>query len=112
MRSCSENAFGCEGVVCFCVTVRDLTLFGIREFLVWIAWMVGELAESMLDLVWLVIGSWSPLELIATCAFFGNCEYLLLYYTLGSYGHLVFLATLGSGCKVPYRRHGLRWYEW
>ena len=33
--------------------------------------MVGEFAESMLDLVRLPICSWSPLELIATCVFFG-----------------------------------------
>ena len=33
--------------------------------------MVGGLAESMLDLVHLAIGSWYPLELIATWVFFG-----------------------------------------
>ena len=33
--------------------------------------MVGEFSESILDLVRLTIGSWSPLELIATCVFFG-----------------------------------------
>ena len=51
--------------------VRDLVLTEIGSFRFWIAWMVYGLAESMLDMVRLVIGSWSPLELIATWVFFG-----------------------------------------
>ena len=35
------------------------------------ALMVGKFDASMLDLVRLAICSWSPLELIATCVFFG-----------------------------------------
>ena len=71
MRSCSVNALECEGVVNFCVTVQDIVLFAIGSFWVWIAWMVGKFAASMLDLVRLAIGYWSPLELIVTCVFFG-----------------------------------------
>ena len=52
----------------------DLVLVAIGSIKVWIDWMVGGFAESMFDLVHLEIGSWSPLEFIATCVFFRNCE--------------------------------------
>ena len=52
-------------------TVWDLAIFAIGSFRIWIAWMVGGFAEFMLDMVRLEIGSWSPLELISTCVFFG-----------------------------------------
>ena len=71
MSSCAANAMECEGLVQFCDTVWDIFLVAIGSFRVWIAWMVGGFAEFMLDLVRLAIGSWSPLELIATCVFFG-----------------------------------------
>ena len=61
MISFSANALECEGVVYFCDNVRDLVLAAIGSFRVWISWMVGRLDESMLDLIRLVIGSWSPL---------------------------------------------------
>ena len=51
--------------------MRDLVLVKIGSFRVWIAWMVGRLDAYMLDLVHFAIGSWSPLELIATWVFFG-----------------------------------------
>ena len=68
---CAANALECDGVVYFCDNVRDIVLVAIGSFRVWIAWMVGGLDESMLDLVRLAIGSWSPLELIANWVFFG-----------------------------------------
>ena len=71
MSSCASNALECDGVIYFCDNVRDLVLVAIGSFRVWIAWMVGGFAEFLLDLVHLAIGSWSPLELIATCVFFG-----------------------------------------
>ena len=71
MRSCVANALEFEGVVYFCVTVRDIFLFATGLVRVWTAWMVGEFAESMHDLVRLAIVSWSPLELIVTCLIFG-----------------------------------------
>ena len=37
MRSCVANALECEGVVYFCVNVRDLVLFAICSLGVWIA---------------------------------------------------------------------------
>ena len=55
-------------VVYFCDNVRDLVLSEIGSFRFW---MVGGIADSLLDLVRLVIGSWSPLELISTRVFFG-----------------------------------------
>ena len=51
--------------------MQDLVLYEIGSFMDWIAWMVGGLAGSMFDRVHLTIGSWSPLELIATWVFFG-----------------------------------------
>ena len=51
--------------------MRDLVLTAISSFRVWIAWMVNGLVESMLDLVRLVIGSWSPLEFTDNWVFFG-----------------------------------------
>ena len=71
MSSFSANAIECEGVVYFCVTVRDLVSFAIGSFRVWIACMVGKFSVSMLDLVRLAIGSWSPVELIVIFVFFG-----------------------------------------
>ena len=44
----------------------DLVLAEMGSFRVWIAWIVRGLVESMRDLVHLVIGSWSPLELTDT----------------------------------------------
>ena len=70
MISCSPNAIECDGVVYFCDNVQDLVLAAIGSFRVWIDWMVGGFVESMFDLVHLVIGSWSPLELTATWVFF------------------------------------------
>ena len=58
MSSYAANACECDGVVYFCDYVWDLVLAEIGSFRVWIAWMVGRLAESMLDLVCLAIGSW------------------------------------------------------
>ena len=71
MSSCASNALECDGVLYFYDNVRDLVLSAIGSFRVLIAWMVGGLAESMLDLVRLVICSSSPLELISTFVFFG-----------------------------------------
>ena len=76
MSSCAAKILEFEGVAYFCDTVRDLVLVAIGSFRFWIAWMVGGFAEFMLDLVRLAIGSWSPLDLIETCVFFGigsNC---------------------------------------
>ena len=61
MSSCAANDLGCDGVVYFFENVRDIVLVAIGSFRVWIAWMVGGLVESILDLVRLAIGSWSPL---------------------------------------------------
>ena len=58
MSSCVANSLECDGVIYFCDKVRDIVLSAIVSFEVWIAWMVGGLAESMLDLVRLEIGSW------------------------------------------------------
>ena len=69
MSSCAANALECEGVLYLCDTVRDIVLVSIDSFRVWIAWKVCEFSESVIELVRLVIGSWSPLELIATCFF-------------------------------------------
>ena len=71
MISFSANALECEGVVYFCYNERDIFLAAIGSFRFWIYWMVGGLVESMLDLVSLEIGSWSPLELTDTWVFFG-----------------------------------------
>ena len=92
MRSCAANSLECEGVVYFCVSVRDLVLFAIGSFRFWIAWMVRKFSVSMLDLVRLAIGSWSPAELIVTCVFL---EFLLTFVVLrpcklwpcGFFGH-------------------------
>ena len=70
MRICDDNALGCEEVVYICFTVRDLFLFTIGSFRFWIAWMVRKFAVSMLDLVYLAIGSRSSAELIVTCVLF------------------------------------------
>ena len=72
MRICDDNALGCEEVVYICFTVRDLFLFTIGSFRFWIAWMVRKFAVSILDLVCLAIGSFSPAELVVTCVFFEN----------------------------------------
>ena len=56
MRSCAANAHECEGVVYFCVTVRDIVIFAIGLFRFCISWMVCKFAVSMLDLVCLAIG--------------------------------------------------------
>ena len=71
MSSCADNALECDGVVYFCDNFWGIVLSAIGSFRVWIDWMVGGLAESMLDQVRLAIGSWSPLELIATWVFLG-----------------------------------------
>ena len=71
MRSCATNALECEGVVYVCVTVRKIVLLVIASFRVFIAWMVCKFSASILDLLHLEIDSWSSLELIATCVFFG-----------------------------------------
>ena len=55
--SCATNALECDGVVYFCDNVRDLVLAEIGSFRFCMAWMVGGLAEYMLDLVSLAIGS-------------------------------------------------------
>ena len=70
MSSCAANALECDGVLYLFDNVHYLVLAAIGSFRVWIASMVGRLAESRLDLVRLAIGSWSPLELIATWVFF------------------------------------------
>ena len=72
VSSCAANIIECEGVVYSCETVRDLVLVAIGSFRFWIAWMDGWFADFMIDLVRLAIGSWSPLEFIATCVFFGT----------------------------------------
>ena len=62
MSSCAAKALECDGVVYFYENVRDLVLAEIGSFRVWISWIFCGLVESMLDLVRLAIGSWSPLE--------------------------------------------------
>ena len=71
MNSCAANDLDYDSVVQLCENVQDLVLAAIGLFRVWIAWMVGGLDAYMLDLVRFAIGSWSPLELIATWVFFG-----------------------------------------
>ena len=51
--------------------MQDIVLVAMGSFRFWIAWMVDGLAESMLDLVRLAIGSWSPLGVISNCVFLG-----------------------------------------
>ena len=70
MISCAANAIECDGVVYCCANARVVVLSAIGSFKVWISWMVGGFVESMLDRLRLVIGYWSPLELIATWVFF------------------------------------------
>ena len=69
MSSCAANALECDGVVYFCENVWDLVLAAIGSFRVFVAWMVSGIFEYMLGMVSLAIGSWSPLELIATWVF-------------------------------------------
>ena len=71
MIICASNSLECEGVLYFCVTVRDIFLCAIGSFRFWIAWMFRKFARSMLDLVRLAIVSWSRTELIVTCVFLG-----------------------------------------
>ena len=44
----------------------DIVLAAMGSFRGWIAWIIGGLVESMLNMVRLAIVSWSPLELTAT----------------------------------------------
>ena len=45
--------------------------------------MVSKLAVSMMNLVHLEIGSWSPFGVDCDLCVFWNCEYLLVYFTPG-----------------------------
>ena len=57
MRSCVANALECDGVVYFCVNVRDLVLFAIGPLEFWIVCVGRKFDVSMRDLVRLAIGS-------------------------------------------------------